>query len=577
VGKNQSNFRRRAARHWLGGFTALGSCALAMSCAVATDGSDSTASGDESVAQTGEALTYCPNPVACNTVTSLKAVTDTTGSAAQLARIAKDTGNALADAYQKKFFAAGGDLFSLYSDITSSAPDLYAGIDCLNAEVACIAQGLDWQIKASDWSHQYNEVAKALMDIPVGFVTGSTDDTDSHQGVMDSGAINMFARTYVASSTDGDGQWKAIVYPNAPTLVGPNNVYDWGAGFSRYMSLIPRRIAILGYLDPFFSMKGIRNLELEGSTSDPSTDPLPGYRHVLQQRLKQMLDGVRCGVRDRVGTNPYTHAFVYGGSDIACADVNTGLSAETFYVIPNYASCFWMSSSGAQVDANCVRTLPGQYQVAVLKDGLLRQVLAKMPIFDVNSMIDSLRRLTHPWSADLTQATGRIPLSANRNLCLDLPAANPASGTALQIWGCNGTTAQSFSYNRAKGTITQTAVGKCMQVRPTYAGDNRSQGATVEISDCLNPPPLRQQWTYDQEHGTIRSALGTVVEVTGNNQTQGTPITTRDYNGGPAQQWYPERNQTYCQNLCTPFCSATRPDDSSCPGGCMVGCLSGPP
>jgi len=310
-----------------------------------------------------------------------------------------------------------------------------------------------------------------------------------------------------------------------------------------------------------------------------------------------MIDGVRCDYKDRThsvgGCDPQGFCnvdVVYDKTDLACADVNTGLATESMYMIANYASCRVgvPANRGGVIyhfDPTCVANLPDRASVPPLLDGLRRSTLGQLPIFEVQSMADSLRRFTHPWVPELTQSLGRIPVSSNQGLCLDVQWGNPASGTPVWIWGCNGGGAQQWSYDRKAQTITNTAFGKCLQVRPTVVSffgftitlDNRAIGVPIEISDCINPPPPRQKWTYDPEHNTIRSALGTVLDIQWNNQQAGTPVWTWDYNGGSAQQWYSDRSSSYCNNLCNSSCQAScvgaGPGTGSCMGGCVGGCM----
>jgi hypothetical protein len=183
-------------------------------------------------------------------------------------------------------------------------------------------------------------------------------------------------------------------------------------------------------------------------------------------------------------------------------------------------------------------------------------------------------------------------VASNPGLCLDVQWANPASGTPVWIWGCNGGSAQQWVYDRSAQTVVNPAFGKCLQARPvvltipgippffpsqTFTLDNRSPGVQAEISDCISPPPLRQQWTYDPEGGTLRSALGTVLDIQWNDQQAGTLTWLWDYNGGAAQQWRADHSSTYCSNLCLPGCqtgcAGAGPGTGACVGSCMGGCV----
>lgn len=579
------------------GWTALASCVVLAACAGAPEsgkeaGADASASRGEHVAQSSEALNYCPNPTACTSPAD--EISKSSSDTKQILTVAKDALNFVADASASTVNPAKlpADTFQTLIDLFfGSSPDVAGAINCLNQEVQCVAQGLDWKINAVAWSDdQYDPVSAALMDMPPGpgFTTGSDDDWFSHTGTLDSGQLDMFSRIYVPSSTDGDGQWKKTISNSGPISTGSNQAFDWQAGFSRFTALVSRRLAIMAYLDPNFSLDGTRNGELEVDQFGNE-----GYRYLLRDRLNEMLDGVRCDTKDRFVTD-YTGDGDCSGSiveyqytDIACADVNSGISAETTYAIPNANSCqVWSGSScpdSASFDYNCLANLASQSDIGSNEDILRREVLAQMPVFEVHSMIDSLRRLTHPSVPDLTEGAGRIPLAANTGLCLDVPYADPTPGTPVQLYYCNGGAAQQWHYDRKAQTIVNSALGKCLQVRQsvfnfwgtTFTVDNRSAGALAEISDCVSPPPARQQWTYDPEQGIIRSALGTVLDVQWNNQQAGTPVWLWDENDGSAQQWYSDRSNDYCNSICQEECVGDGPGTGACVGGCVGGCMAG--
>src|SRR6185437_9176964 len=168
--------------------------------------------------------------------------------------------------------------------------------------------------------------------------------------------------------------------------------FDWQAGFTRFMALIPQRLAIIGYLDPTFQADRLRSLEIDG------TD---GYRPTLQNWLNNwMLPGVHCDTKDRILghfnlNGPGYDYYYYDHTDIACADVNTGISEETTYVISNYNSCitnhcsnditteggeacFGASHPSAEqftVNSACTANLPGESSLPPMEDTLRREVL----------------------------------------------------------------------------------------------------------------------------------------------------------------------------------------------------------
>ena len=69
-------------------------------------------------------------------------------------------------------------------------------------------------------------------------------------------------------------------------------------------------------------------------------------------------------------------------------------------------------------------------------------------------------------------ATGTITGLAGK--CVDVAAANSADGTAVQLYDCNGTGAQSWTRS-SNGTLT--ALGKCLDVSAGSVAERCSQSS----------------------------------------------------------------------------------------------------
>jgi lysophospholipase L1-like esterase len=111
--------------------------------------------------------------------------------------------------------------------------------------------------------------------------------------------------------------------------------------------------------------------------------------------------------------------------------------------------------------------------------------------------------------------------------CLDVNGGSSANGTAVQIWGCNSTTAQVWT---APSDGTLRAVGKCLDV--TAAGT--ANGTPVEIWDCNGGG--NQQW--QPYNGGFRNPVsGRCLDDPGLSTTDGTRLALWDCNGGANQQW----------------------------------------
>ncbi|MFC8449135.1 ricin-type beta-trefoil lectin domain protein [Kitasatospora sp. NPDC057223] len=111
--------------------------------------------------------------------------------------------------------------------------------------------------------------------------------------------------------------------------------------------------------------------------------------------------------------------------------------------------------------------------------------------------------------------------------CLDVKGANPADGTAVQIWSCNGSGAHVWTLS-PDGTLR--ALGRCLDV----AGAGTANGSRIQLWSCNGHG--NQQW---------RSADGTLVNpVSGkclddprSSSTNGTQLQIWACNGAANQKW----------------------------------------
>jgi glucosylceramidase len=110
--------------------------------------------------------------------------------------------------------------------------------------------------------------------------------------------------------------------------------------------------------------------------------------------------------------------------------------------------------------------------------------------------------------------------------CVDVAGANSANGTAVQLYGCNGTAAQSWTVG-TDGTVR--SLGKCLDV----AAASSANGTKVQIYDCNGT--AAQQWVAGAA-GSLRS-LGKCLDATGPSSTDGTKLQIWDCSGAPNQSW----------------------------------------
>jgi hypothetical protein len=122
-------------------------------------------------------------------------------------------------------------------------------------------------------------------------------------------------------------------------------------------------------------------------------------------------------------------------------------------------------------------------------------------------------------------ATGAITGYGGK--CVDVAAANSANGTAVQLYDCNGSSAQSWTVS-SDGSLR--ALGKCMDV--TAAGT--ANGAQIQLYDCNGTNA--QKWT--SSNGTlVNTGSGRCLDATGPSSANGTRLQIWDCAGSANQKW----------------------------------------
>lgn len=125
-----------------------------------------------------------------------------------------------------------------------------------------------------------------------------------------------------------------------------------------------------------------------------------------------------------------------------------------------------------------------------------------------------------------SSSTGAITGIAGK--CVDVAGAATTNGTAIQLWDCNASGAQSWT-RAADGTLK--ALGKCMDV--TSAGT--ANGTQIQLWDCNGSGA--QQWSYTSGHDLVNPASGRCLDATGPSSANGTRLQIWDCTGGANQKW----------------------------------------
>ncbi|MEV0982540.1 lectin [Streptomyces sp. NPDC049915] len=138
--------------------------------------------------------------------------------------------------------------------------------------------------------------------------------------------------------------------------------------------------------------------------------------------------------------------------------------------------------------------------------------------------------VTFTWSGTQSGGGDRTGAFAGlANKCLDVAGGSTANGTAVQLYDCNGTTAQRWTV-KTDGTIQ--ALGKCLDVTSASTTD----GARIQLYDCNGTGA--QQWSYNTSTGdVVNLAANKCLDVTDNTSTNGTRLQIWSCTGAANQKW----------------------------------------
>ena len=130
----------------------------------------------------------------------------------------------------------------------------------------------------------------------------------------------------------------------------------------------------------------------------------------------------------------------------------------------------------------------------------------------------------------ITQASGADVVGAITGYggrCVDVAAASSANGTAVQLYDCNGTTAQNWTVS-SDGSLR--ALGKCLDVAAAGTAD----GSKEQIYDCNGTNA--QKWS-SSNGALVNTGSGKCLDATGNSSANGTRLQIWSCSGSANQKW----------------------------------------
>ncbi|MEU8712007.1 ricin-type beta-trefoil lectin domain protein [Streptomyces sp. NPDC048663] len=125
-----------------------------------------------------------------------------------------------------------------------------------------------------------------------------------------------------------------------------------------------------------------------------------------------------------------------------------------------------------------------------------------------------------------TGSTGQITGLGGK--CVDVAAANSANGTAVQMYDCNGTTAQQWTVGSDN---TLRSLGKCMDL----ASAGTANGTKVQLYDCNGTGA--QVWQRGTGDTLVNPVSGKCLDVTDKSTANGARLQIWTCAGGTNQQF----------------------------------------
>ncbi|MEU7299567.1 ThuA domain-containing protein [Streptomyces sp. NPDC007189] len=119
------------------------------------------------------------------------------------------------------------------------------------------------------------------------------------------------------------------------------------------------------------------------------------------------------------------------------------------------------------------------------------------------------------------------PIHGYGGKCVDVAGAGTANGTAVQLYDCNGSSAQNWTV----GDGRLTALGKCMDV----TGAGTANGTKVQLYDCNGTGS--QVWQPGAAGSLVNPQSGKCLDATGPSSANGTRLQIWSCNQAANQSW----------------------------------------
>jgi hypothetical protein len=126
-------------------------------------------------------------------------------------------------------------------------------------------------------------------------------------------------------------------------------------------------------------------------------------------------------------------------------------------------------------------------------------------------------------------SSGNRVISNWNGKCVDVPGANFADGAQLQMYGCNGTAAQNWTFT---GGTLRTQNNMCMDV----AAGSTANGAAIQIATCNGNPA--QQFILSGAGDLVNPQANRCIDIKDWNGNDGATLQIWDCGGTANQKWH---------------------------------------
>ena len=194
-----------------------------------------------------------------------------------------------------------------------------------------------------------------------------------------------------------------------------------------------------------------------------------------------------------------------------------------------YANQDCATINGAQQCYNGLPTVRSKTQWAMANaGGIMNWELSQDPN-NANSLVSAIYTVATGGGGPTNPPTGRTgQITGLAGKCVDVAAASTVNGAAVQLYTCNGTTAQTWTVS-SDGTLR--ALGKCMDV----ASGSTANGANVQLWDCNGSGA--QVWQA-QSNQTLRNPQSNkCLDVRDNSSADAARLQIWDCFAGANQRW----------------------------------------